>query len=255
MTSTEKSGTDADKVMSMNLLVDTKSNRVLYAEAGKDVVDFLFLLLTLPLGRADRLLRTVDGSVGSIGNLYASVEGLEAKYICLANAKDALLTPAGLCESGKLVELLNAMAPAVTTQIFWCSSNLSSYPSCRNYVTMASGTPCGYCGAKMTTPLNLVGPIGGGVTPAVAAAGFVQQIVTYTVMDDLKVSHTPTISGITLLNTFGITDIRSLQEKTVQLGYAEVNCASLNMNQLIVIKIASLMGAHSFCNCVEFCRV
>ncbi|KAM0860678.1 hypothetical protein ACQ4PT_046359 [Festuca glaucescens] len=40
-------------------------------------------------------------------------------------------------------------------------------------------------------------------------------------MDDLKVAPMSTISGITLLNTFGITDIGSLQEKTVQLGYPE----------------------------------
>jgi hypothetical protein len=219
----------------MKLLVDTKSNRVLYAEARKDVVDFLFSLLTLPLGRADRLLRSADGSVGSIGNLYASVEQLQDIYICRANAKDALLAPAGVCESGKLLE---AVAP-VTTQIFRCIN----HPECSSYVTMVSGTPCGYCGVKMTTLLHLIGSVGVAVTPAAAAAGFVQRIVTYTVMDDLKVSHTPTISGITLLSSFGITDIRSLQEKTVQLGYAEVNSGSLIMNQLIVIKIASLMGS------------
>jgi hypothetical protein len=42
-------------------------------------------------------------------------------------------------------------------------------------------------------------------------------------MDDLKVAPMSTISGITLLNTFGITDIGSLSEKIVQLGYTEVN--------------------------------
>jgi len=41
-------------------------------------------------------------------------------------------------------------------------------------------------------------------------------------MDDLKVAPMSTISGITLLNTFGITDIGMLQERTVELGYAEV---------------------------------
>jgi hypothetical protein len=50
----------------------------------------------------------------------------------------------------------------------------------------------------------------------------VQGIVTYTVMDDLKVAPMSTISGITMLNTFGITDIGSLLQKTVQLGYDEV---------------------------------
>nr|CAB3476233.1 unnamed protein product [Digitaria exilis] len=51
--------------------------------------------------------------------------------------------------------------------------------------------------------------------------GFVRGVVTSTVMDDLKVAPMSTISGITLLNTFGITDIGSLQERKVQLGYSE----------------------------------
>jgi hypothetical protein len=41
-------------------------------------------------------------------------------------------------------------------------------------------------------------------------------------LDDLKVAPMSTISGITLLSTFGITDIGMLQEKTVKLGYEEV---------------------------------
>jgi hypothetical protein len=57
---------------------------------------------------------------------------------------------------------------------------------------------------------------------AAAGKGFVQGVMTYTVMDDLKVAPMSTISGITLLSTFGITDIGMLQEKTVKLGYEEV---------------------------------
>ncbi|KAM0860677.1 hypothetical protein ACQ4PT_046358 [Festuca glaucescens] len=147
MTSTER-GSTASK-LSMKLLVNSKSHRVLYAEAGKDVVDFLFSLLTLPLA-------------GRRGQHHG-----------------------------------------------------------RSYVTMVDGTLCPYCGAKMSTPAQLVQPsASAAVSSRAAGAGFVQG-VAYTVMDDLKVAPMSTISGITLLNTFGITDIGSLQEKTVQLGYPE----------------------------------
>uniref|UniRef100_A0A8R7TSV2 Uncharacterized protein n=1 Tax=Triticum urartu TaxID=4572 RepID=A0A8R7TSV2_TRIUA len=157
----------------MKLLVNSKSQRVLYAEAGKDVVDFLFSLLTLPLGTVAKLIADDSPAAGSVVNLYSSVDRLDDTYICRDNAKDALLRPAGGCESGRLA--------------------------------------------------LLVGSVGGAGSPAAAAgaAGFVQRIVTYTVMDDLKIAPMSTISGITILNTFGITDIGSLQEKTVQLGYAE----------------------------------
>ncbi|KAH7840272.1 hypothetical protein Vadar_014921 [Vaccinium darrowii] len=36
--------------VSLKLLIDTKGNRVLFPEARKDFVDFLFNLLLLPLG-------------------------------------------------------------------------------------------------------------------------------------------------------------------------------------------------------------
>ena len=57
---------------------------------------------------------------------------------------------------------------------------------------------------------------------ASCSKGFVQGVVTYTVMDDLKVAPMSTISGITLLNTFAVRDLADLLEKTVQLGCEEV---------------------------------
>jgi hypothetical protein len=42
--------------LTLKLLVDTKEQRVLYAEARKDVVDFLFSLLTLPVGTVVKIL-------------------------------------------------------------------------------------------------------------------------------------------------------------------------------------------------------
>jgi hypothetical protein len=50
----------------MKLLVNTKAGRVLYAEAGKDVVDFLFSLLTLLVGAVVKML-SKDAMVGCIG--------------------------------------------------------------------------------------------------------------------------------------------------------------------------------------------
>ncbi|KAK8510273.1 hypothetical protein V6N13_103865 [Hibiscus sabdariffa] len=54
--------------VSLKLLVDTKRNKVLLAEAGKDFVDFLFNLLSSPPGIAISLLNT-NSTAGSLGNL------------------------------------------------------------------------------------------------------------------------------------------------------------------------------------------
>jgi len=43
--------------VSLKLFIDKKRQRVLYAEADKDFVDFLFSIFTLPLGVVTRLLQ------------------------------------------------------------------------------------------------------------------------------------------------------------------------------------------------------
>jgi len=215
--------------LSMKLLVDTKAGRVLYAEASKDVVDFLFSLLTLPVGTVVKIL-SKDAMVGSVGNLYGSVEELDETYVRSDYAKDALLAPAGGCSGGKLLRLPETEEPA-PTQFYRCNKN--SYTECQNMVSEAYGTSCqhsSWCGGKMTTAIKIVASSSTGrsargaaaVASAVAGTGFVQGVVTYTVMDDLKVAPMSTISGITLLNTFGIPNISMLMEKTVQIGYEEV---------------------------------
>ncbi|KAI5013033.1 hypothetical protein ZWY2020_027987 [Hordeum vulgare] len=57
----------------MKLLVGTRlpRPRVVFAEASKDAVDFLFSLLSLPAGTAVRLLGK-ESMAGSVGNLYSS---------------------------------------------------------------------------------------------------------------------------------------------------------------------------------------
>jgi hypothetical protein len=186
-----------------------------------------FSLLTLPVGTVVKILGN-DAMVGSIGNLYGSVEKLDETYVRSADAKGALLAPAGGYEGGKLLQLPEA---AQSTEFYRCTGN--NYTECVKYLSKVSGTRClnNSCSRTMTTKMILAldSSRGSGGEAAAAAAqpghagkGFVQGVVTYTVMDDLKVAPMSTISGITLLSTFGITDIGMLQEKNVKLGYEEV---------------------------------
>jgi hypothetical protein len=235
-------------VLSMKLLVDTKAQRVLFAEASKDVVDFLFSLLSLPVGTAVKLLGK-EAMVGSVGCLYASVEKLDATYVQAGAAKDALLHPtvfsAAVSNKSSLLGLPPPPSPQPKT-FYRCSKVCNScrnngysscrgsysscqQDSCRGYITHAHGTACPSCKTQMTTVLTLVpsAESGGQVTQAAAGnsgKGFVQGIVTYTVMDDLAVTPMSSISSITLLNTFAVKDLGALQEKVVQIGYKEVHC-------------------------------
>lgn len=47
--------------------------------------------------------------------------------------------------------------------------------------------------------------------------------MTYTVMDDLEVRPTSTVSTIALISKLKVEDISSLQERVVELGMQEVH--------------------------------
>jgi hypothetical protein len=216
MATTTTTTTTTSTGLNMKLLMDTKAQRVLFAEASKDVVDFLFSLLALPVGTAVKLLGK-DSMVGCVGNLYGSVEKLDGTYVQPGAAKDALLHPVVLspAASSNMLRLPEASAGGQSTGFFRCGYNYN-----HSYMTDTSGTKCPSCNTPMTLAMQFVA--GGKAAVGVGGKGFVQGIVTYTVMDNLTVSPMSSISSIALLNTFAVKDIAALQEKTVQLGYNEV---------------------------------
>ncbi|CAO2193693.1 unnamed protein product [Urochloa humidicola] len=215
--------------LTMKLLIDRKAQRVLFAEASKEVVDFLFSFLVLPLATAVKLVGK-DGAPGSVGNLYGSVEKLDSTYIQPGATKDTLLRPAVLSspDGATLLRLSPPPAPPCgsgrqpisRSVMYRCTSIVNS--SCRTYITDAYGKACPTCGNRMAAVAQYLppAPAVGGQT-AGAAEGFVQGVVTYMVMDDLMVTPMSAISSFLLLNAFAVTDLAALQEKTVQLGYNE----------------------------------
>ncbi|XP_052185957.1 uncharacterized protein LOC127797261 [Diospyros lotus] len=81
------------KTVSLKLLVDTTTDKVVFAEAGKDFVDFLFGLLQLPLGGILAALRGQAVS-GSTIKIYESVQNLADEHLQPNQRKDSLLHPA-----------------------------------------------------------------------------------------------------------------------------------------------------------------
>ena len=72
----------ADTV-SLKLVIHRKTQRVLFAEADKEFVDFLFGILTLPVGTVTRLLKEDGGGRGMVGclpSLFRSIENLSPNY-------------------------------------------------------------------------------------------------------------------------------------------------------------------------------
>ena len=85
--------TKSSKTISLNLLVDNKSNKVVYAEARKEFVDFFFGLLQIPLGSIMGLLwnHGMASGSGSLSKVYESIQNLDPWYVQPNLAKDSLL--------------------------------------------------------------------------------------------------------------------------------------------------------------------
>ncbi|XP_054787678.1 uncharacterized protein LOC129293637 [Prosopis cineraria] len=178
--------------LSLKLLIDRENERVLFAEASKNFVDFLFNLLRLPISTVASLL-TKNDMVGCIGKLCESVENLSVDYwLNPIHDKAALLKPDAPLISGNLL-----------------------LPAANHGNNGGSGTSQygGYQGHSR--------PFGSRSSltfeEKTCASGFVKEVVTYTVTDDLEVRPMSSISTITLLSKFNIKDISSLEESIVEL--------------------------------------
>ncbi|XP_057489618.1 uncharacterized protein LOC130775528 isoform X1 [Actinidia eriantha] len=213
----------ATSKVSLKLLIDTKASRVLYAEAGKDFVDFLFSLLHLPVGTVIRLL-IKDSLVGSLGNLYESIENLSETYWQPNQNKESLLKPKNPpCASG--VPMLLPSDISTTKRFYTCPKNgdfqyhYSNYEY-HPYICDDSSMLCPRCNRSMSKEVAYVTRTTAKEVSA-AKGGFVQGVITYMVMDDLVVKPMSIISSITLLNKFNIKDLSALEEKVVDFGMDE----------------------------------
>ncbi|MBA0841592.1 hypothetical protein Goarm_004076, partial [Gossypium armourianum] len=208
--------------VTLKLLIDTKGQRVLYAEAGKDFVDFLFNMLLLPVGTVIRLLAK-EGMVGCLANLYESVENLDDTYFQPKTNKDTLLKPN---YSSSLATNVPRLLPNIqyktTQRIYRCPNN------CGNYSANDPTSMCPSCPYVMNSPASSDANEG----------GYVKGVVTYTIMDDLTVTPMSTISSITLLNKFNVQQVDALEEKVVDVG----------INEGVELLMASLQSKNALTN-------
>ncbi|VAH72911.1 unnamed protein product [Triticum turgidum subsp. durum] len=193
--------------LSMKLLIDTKSQKVCFAEAGSDVVEFLSGLLSLPLGTVTTLL-TKERMVGSIGNVVGSMEKLDANY----KSKELRLSPeVGPTTLSCLQQLLSAQLTNGNGSLFTRRNTRNSYNE--------------HSSEYMTATLAAA-RANGNVAPAAAATTTVLPASTYTVGDDLSVTPasfftTIPMLGITRFAQCGVKDFSVMQEKTVKIGKEE----------------------------------
>ncbi|KAG4181200.1 hypothetical protein ERO13_A10G212100v2 [Gossypium hirsutum] len=206
----------ATNTVSLKLLVDSTSQTVLFAESGKDFVDFMFNILSLPVGTVIRLL-TKEQMVGSLGNLYDSLENMNDTYIQPTANKDTLLKPIVPDNAANVPPLLPTVESSNSkpTGIYRCV-NTYHRSSCGLYVANDSKSICPSCNnvmnqiAKVVNPKKKDSPTDEG--------GYVKGVITYMITDDLAIRPMSAISCITLLKQFNIKDVGVLEEKTIDIG-------------------------------------
>ncbi|CAN1269387.1 hypothetical protein LINPERPRIM_LOCUS13566 [Linum perenne] len=195
--------------VTLKLLIDKKSNRVLFAEAGKEFVDFLFSILSLPLGTVIRLL-SKDKMVGCLGNLYQSIEELDDTFIQQSTSKDIVLNPKVQLYTADTNLLLTGQRRSIRT-FYMCPTYHLNVADDQNAV-------CPQCSNRTTAVVPYVAPPAGKKSDQKGGLG----VVTYMVMDDLEVKPMSTISSLTLLSKFNIQQVGALEERVIELGMDEV---------------------------------
>ncbi|GMI80676.1 hypothetical protein like AT3G09110 [Hibiscus trionum] len=173
----------------LKLVIDSKSQKVLYAQAGKDFVDFLFNILSLPVGTVMRLVTTKQ-MVGCIANLFGSIGILG----------DPFKQSAAAYKDTNALQLLfpNMQSSTSTTNIYRCSKSLKG--DCQIIRTDDPEELCLFCNNVMNKNVTW------------------DSRVTYLIMDDLKVRSMSSFSTTTLLNSFNVQDSGVLEEKVIEMG-------------------------------------
>ncbi|XP_031288280.1 uncharacterized protein LOC116146992 [Pistacia vera] len=199
-----------ETTVKLKLFVDTRAEKVIFAEAGKDFIDFLVYFLSLPVGTVARLLKG-KGTVGSLSNLYKSVENLSESFFQPNQTKNSLLNPRAPRSAATGVPLLLCDYDSHTRMVYSC-------PSHYHNITDVPNLLCPSCNKKMTGPLYYVPP--SLENTGLVEGGFVKSFVSFMVTDDLEFMPISPENLFSLLNKSNV-EIDELEKMDVELGADE----------------------------------
>ena len=208
--------------VSLKLVIDNNSHQVLYAEAGKEFIDFLFTILALPVATFFPILN--QEIVGSLGIIYESFKNFSPTYLQPYLNQYSLMYPTVYFpgNAGGLLQLPSVQS-STSRKFYRCVDGhafVSHFVDQR--VINNSSALCPKCGKNMDRLVNFVDRSIGNKSSSFNEGGYVKGVVTYMVMDDLAVKPLSTFSISRLLKQFQVMEIGALEEKVVHLGKDEV---------------------------------
>ncbi|TKY65973.1 tyrosine/DOPA decarboxylase [Spatholobus suberectus] len=214
--------------VSLKLLVNKETNKVVFAEAGKDFVDVLLSFLTMPLGTIARLMQEESEigpvRVGCLSSLYDSVANLDKECLWTETCKAMLLRPRNssedYCRSLKLnIDDTEPTGHFLCSNHDECSSGLSTF---RNGIC--------HCGHSTTSVVWLPEHV------YYKYKGFVNGGATFIITDDLVVIPNAMDAGLGLFQSCGVKCPSSVQTMTVNVTKTKVldllKCSLLSKSTL-----------------------
>ncbi|KAK8466500.1 hypothetical protein PHAVU_008G114800 [Phaseolus vulgaris] len=219
------SATQVDEQVSLKLLVNKETNKVILAEAGKDFVDVLFSFLTMPLGTIARLVQKSDmGQVGvrCLSSLYGSVTNLHDSLLTVTH-KEKLLQPGNSSEEYCRSIKLN-IDDTEPLKHFLCMN----FPTCRKDLLSTFKNERCNCGNLLARLVS--------VKSGKVYNGFVNEVATFIVTDDLVVIPNAVDTSFGVLQKFGVKSLSSVQEMSVNVTKSKVldllKCSLLSKSTL-----------------------
>lgn len=199
--------TETNEYVKLKLLVNEESNKVVFAEAGKDFVDILCSFLTMPLGTVARLMQKNSSmgpvSVGCLNSLYQTVKDLNKECLWKDSDKEMLLQPKNSSEDYCSTLKFNIDDSQPTKYFIRCLNSYCDYSSTLYLSTSMDDERCKCRSAKRSVVLKHF------------HEGFVNSDASFVITDDLKIMpNTMVYTSFSLLKNSGIVT-SSTKEMTV----------------------------------------
>ncbi|CAL1374442.1 unnamed protein product [Linum trigynum] len=197
-------------------MVDKKRNKVLFAEAGKDFVDFLIYILSLPLSAVAKYV----AAPSSITKLHNSIELLEPGGHMKPDPSNTRCSSIVIPHLLTHVPLLPRLTPPVTTPVektvYCCVNNhrhvkdmVSKNPTrCR--CTGSSGYECNQ---EMNNRVMFSDS-----SAQTREADYVKEMIPYMVADDLSVTA---LNSTSVFHAVKLCEPSNVEEREVEFGSDE----------------------------------
>ncbi|KAH7547567.1 hypothetical protein FEM48_Zijuj01G0323500 [Ziziphus jujuba var. spinosa] len=194
----------------MELAIERKTNRVLYTQSDKDFVDVLLSFLILPMGTIIKVANKRSG-IGSMDNLYRSVEALDDEECFRAKASKTMLLNPRSAYGFLYHNLVVKIDKTNYFKIYTCRTT-PCLDRHRGLFSLVKNSIC-YCGQAMNKEITLKKHIG---------RVFINKTDRYIISDDLKILPALMDNSLPWLMENKIGDSTEVRKAIVTVGPREV---------------------------------